>query len=164
MRWAPRALVAAVSASACGSSSGGLEVVLDGSARRPTDEGVVTAVSREKVTLDGRRTYKVSPTLKSFSTYTLATTPLLDKDGQYVHVGARGGTVYWIAGIADVLDGSVYYTGRLVQVEGDRAVMRDGTVLRLAPAAKGTEAVRPEGEVVARIDAGRHQVVELRRP
>jgi hypothetical protein len=135
--------------------------------RRPTDEGVATKVSREQIVLDGgRRRYKVSPALQSFSTYTLATTTLAEKQGQYVQVGTRGGTVYWIASIADVLNGAtVYYTGKLARIERSggvsRVVFEDGTVLRLAPAVRGYSG---RGDVVARIDAKQRLVVELRQP
>jgi hypothetical protein len=147
----------------CRSTSTPVHVALDGTPRRPTDQGIATKVSRSSLTLDGRRAYKVSPDLQSFSTYSLATTPLAEKQGQYVEIGARGGTVYWIASIADVLGGkTVYYTGRLRRIEksGD-AVFADGTVLRLAPPLRRS-ALR--GQVVARIDAQVHEVVELRAP
>jgi hypothetical protein len=150
-------------AGGCRSSSTSAQVALDGTPRRPTDQGIATKVSRSSLTLDGARTYKVSPGLQSFSTYSLATTPLAEKQGQYVEIGARGGTVYWIASIADVLGGkTVYYTGRLRRIEksGD-AVFADGTVLRLAPSVRRSSL---RGQVVARIDAPAHEVVELRAP
>jgi hypothetical protein len=146
------------------SGGDGPAVVLDGRPRHPDAEGVVTAVTRERLTLDGDRTYGVSPSLRAFSTSSLKAVPLLGRSGQYVVVGLDGDTVVWLGAVGAVLrvPGErpvTYYTGELVRVEDGRAVFRDGTVLRLA---SGVRAVAP-GRARAEIDVERHTVRVLVR-
>jgi hypothetical protein len=155
-------LVVGVLVLVAGCDSSGDEVVaLDGSPRHPDDEGVVTAISFERITLDGRRSYDVSRKLLAFSTSTRELEPMLLRDGQYVQIGLDGRTMVWMAGVAAVVPTdppAVYYVGRLVAVEdGRRAVFADGTVLRLAPGVVQRERRRFR----ARIDPARHVVVEL---
>jgi hypothetical protein len=153
------AFVAALSLAACNRSSSPV-VRLDGSPRFPSDEGVVTAVSRQRLTLDGSRSYAISPGLQSFSTYTLTAVSVLQRKGQYVQIGLNGKTVVWLANIAAVLPTnppSVYYRGRLLRVDQRQAIFRDGTVLRVAPE---TAAV-PAGDVLVRLDPARHQAVDM---
>ena len=135
-------------------------VDLDGSPRYPSDEGVVTAISFERITLDGRRTYEVSRDLRAFSTVTRELEPMLSRRGQYVQVGLDGDTMVWMAGIAAVVPttpAAVYYVGRMVSVQDNRAVFSDGTVLRLAPGVGERERRRFR----ARIVLARHVGVEL---
>jgi nucleoid-associated protein YgaU len=147
--------------SACGGGGGGGDIKLDGSPRVPDDEGVATEVTRERITLDGDRTYDVSDRLRSFSTYTLKLEPMLNRKGQYVQVGLDGDTVVWMAGVAAVVQTaqgpSVFYVGDLEEIDDGRAVFADGTVLRTA------EGVSAEpGRVQARIDVPKRRVTELR--
>lgn len=158
LRWiaASLALLAA-----CSSGGGGASLKLDGSPRRPDDQGVATEVGRERIVLDGERSYSVSAQLKSFSTQTLETVPLITRKGQYVQVGLDGETVIWIAGIAGVIPSKpprVHYQGTLVRVDGSDAVFKDGTVLRLA---KRVDRPKP-GAYTVLIDPGAHLVVDLR--
>ena len=150
-------LVALLSAcSKDGGADGG--VVLDGRPRFPDQEGIVEAVSRTSLTLDGGRTYRVSPELQSFATQTMEAVPLLGREGQFVHVGLEDGTVVWFATIAEPFAGdppTAYYTGHLVRIDDGRAIFRDGTVLRLgadvsSPAPSGFVQVEidPVGRVV----------------
>jgi hypothetical protein len=156
-------------------------VELDGSPRVPDDEGVATELTKERITLDGERTYRVSPRLVSFSTYTGAVEPMLGRRGQYVHIGLdRDGddeVMVWMAGIAHVVHGAgvggpppgpgskpaVYYTGDLVDVEehdgGRRGVFRDGTVIALAA---GVEVPEPPAGVSVEIDPVRHAAIAVR--
>ena len=152
-------LLAAVSLGGCNRSSSPV-VRLDGSPRFPDDQGVVTAVSRQRLTLDGARTYSISPDLQSFSTYTLSAVSVLQRKGQYVQIGLRGKTAVWLANIAAVLPSkppAVYYRGRLLRVDQRQAIFRDGTVLRVAPE---TPAVTG-GNVLVRLDPARHVVVDM---
>jgi hypothetical protein len=148
-----------VLAGAC--SSSGKVVALDGSPRHPDDEGVVTRISFQRITLDGKRTYDVSPELLAFSTVTRQLEPMLSREHQYVQVGLHGSTMVWMAGIAAVVPTTppaVYYVGRMTSVDGEgRATFSDGTVLRLGPSARTLQRRR----VRAKIDPVRHLVVEL---
>jgi hypothetical protein len=153
------AAVAFVVAS-CGSGSRSHRAVLDGSPRFPDAEGVVTAVSVDKITLDGTHTYKVSPHLQSFSTYTLETVPLLGRKSQYVQVGLDGDTMVWLASVGAVvrapnLPPTVFYVGHLARVDGQhRAIFHDGTVFRLGSdvrALTGADVVRVELDPVSHV-------------
>jgi hypothetical protein len=143
-------------------SSGGGTVKLDGSPRYPDDEGVVTSIDFDRVTLDGARTYGVSKNLRSFSTYDRSLEPMLNRERQYVQIGLSGKTMVWMAGIAAVIPARpprVYYTGTLVRVDKERRVIfQDGTVLRLAA---GVQPPVRRGYVQAEIDAAAHRVRKL---
>lgn len=151
----------------CGGSGGPRHVVLDGRPRYPDAEGVVTSVSRSRITLDGGRTYKVSADLESFSTYDLQPISLFQRDKQYVQIGVHGGAVTWLAGIGAVvrIPGQapfVSYVGRLKAIDSDhRAIFFDGTVLRLAAGVQATPGGGP-GRVL--IDPDRHVVRTVEVP
>ena len=141
---------------ACG-DDGPAPLVLDGSPRSPDDEGLVTEVALDAITLDGERTYGVSDELRSFSAVDLSTVPLLFSDGQYVQLGLDGDTVVWLGAVARPvgLDPPVVYlTDAVASVggEGDERVVtfEGGTVLRLA---EGTEVPEAGTAVRAEIDA-----------
>jgi hypothetical protein len=90
-------------------------------------------VSRQRLVLADGTTFTIGDELQSFSTYDASPAPVLGRQGQYVQLGTDGDRVVWVAGIGVVVAGPpdvVYYTGRLVDVDGDRLVFRDGTVLR----------------------------------
>jgi hypothetical protein len=151
-------------AAGCGGDDGPTPITLDGRPRYPDAEGVVERVSAESLTLDGRRTYEVSPALQSFSTSTLKTLPLLQRRGQYVQLGLDGRTVVWLANVGapvPVDPPRVFHQGTLVRVSGGRLVFRDGTVLRLGP---GVTSPVPSGLVRAAIDPGRHVVTDVGQP
>lgn len=139
-------------------------LVLDGRPRVPDQEGVVVEVSRERITLDGGRTYRVSPKLQSFATQTMQAVPLLGRKGQFVHVGLDGDTMVWFATVADSFPGeppTAYYTGVLKKVSDGRAYFRDGTVLRLG---EGVEPPVPNGFLQVEIDPKAHVVRRMARP
>lgn len=147
------ALVALLALSGCSRDDEPDGLVLDGRPRLPDAEGVVTAVSRERLTLDGGRSYDVSPKLQAFSARTLQAVPVLQRKGQYVQVGVEGDTVVWLASIGDVLDiegGVAFYVGDVEAVDGDRLTFADGTVLRLKA---GVDPGPPGRRVRATIDA-----------
>jgi hypothetical protein len=140
------------------SGGDGDRLVLDGRPRHPDAEGVVTAVSRERITLDGDRSWPLRRDLQSFSTYDLGATPILGRQGQYVQVGLRHKEAAWVAGIGVVVPAQppvVFYNGHLLKIEKGRAIFRDGTVLRLAG---GVRSPVPEGPVRAEIDPAKHRV------
>jgi hypothetical protein len=148
-------------AGACGGTAEqGPSVRLDGSPRPPTDQGVVTAVSRSSLTLDAKRTYRLTPRLQSFSTSTLTVASILQRKGQYVEVGAHGRTIGWVATVAAVLPTNppaVYYQGTLLRVVGNQAIFRDGTIFNVKAGVRGPA----KGPVLVRIDPARHVVVEM---
>ncbi len=162
-------LGAALLLAACGGGDdgGAAALVLDGSARIPDDEGVATTLDFEEITLDGERTYGVSDELRSFSTYTLAAEPMVNRRGQYVQVGLDGDTVVWMAGIAAVVpqpDGTdaVFYAGRLAAEpigEDGRATFVDGTTFAVSPDVELGEA---GAEVLVQIDPAMRQIVAVR--
>ena len=144
------------------SRNGGGRLVLDGRPRTPDAEGVVEQISFDRIVLDGGRSYGVRKDLQSFSTYDLAAVPMLVRLGQYVQLGLDGKKVAWMAGIGVVVRTGappvVYYNGVLVRRDGDRAVFRDGTVLRLAD---GVTSPVETGFVRAEIDPAQHRVRAL---
>lgn len=159
------AAVVLLVAGACGGDDGegAKTVALDGTPRIPDAEGVVTDVSRDRLVLDDGRELAIGDTLQSFSTYDGTTSPVLGRRGQYVQVGVDGDTLVWVAGIGVVVDGSpdaVYYSGRLVDVDGVRLVFRDGTVLTAAKGLDGVDGLIGS-DVQAVIDPASHVVREL---
>lgn len=137
-------------------------VRLDGTARFPDDEGIATALSRESITLDGERTYRVSDELRSFSTYTRELEPMIGRKGQYVQIGVDDGAMVWMAGVARVLniegEPAVFYTGRFREAREGRFVFTDGTTFEPA---KGVPKPGTRSEVTVRIDPRSHQIVEI---
>lgn len=155
---------------ACGGGESAPSVVLDGSPRLPDDEGVVTALDIDglTLTLDGKRAYEVSEELRSFSALDLSIQPLANAKDAYVQVGLDGRTVVWLGRIAKLVPTEpprAFYVGRFSRVEnsegGRRAVFGEGTVLALA------DGVEPppeaEGQVLqVEIDPASHTVIALR--
>jgi hypothetical protein len=131
--------------------------ILDGRPRLPDAEGVVTAVTLRSVTLDGGRSYAVSPKIESFSVYNGAPTALLAKRGQYVQVGVRGDKAVWIQSFGTPVGDppSVVFTGKLVSRTGSRLHFRGGATLRLA----GGVQPPPVGDLECVIASRRHAVV-----
>jgi hypothetical protein len=159
------ALLSCLLAGACstGSSSSSEPVVrLDGTARFPDDEGIATELDRRSITLDGKRTYRVSDQLRSFSTYTRELEPMLGRKGQYVQIGVIDGVMVWMAGVSRVIDvegePAAFYTGRFRQAAKGRFVFTDGTTF--APA-KGVRPPGTEAPVTVRIDPVSHRIVEI---
>lgn len=163
------ALVLALAACGGGSSSSDSTPVtyvkLDGTARVPNDEGVVTAMADDlsTFTLDQTRTYKTDPAMQSFSTLDGSTQPLRRRLNQYVQIGARGDTALWVAGIAAVVapDGQAavaYYTGVPAQINGAQVSFTDGTVLTLGA---GVSPPVLGARVLATIDVAGHKVATL---
>ena len=150
------AALAVVALAAC-RGGGEPDIKLDGTPRHPDDQGVATAISREEITLDGARSYKLSPRLRSFSTFTLETTSVFTRKGQYVQIGLDGKTVEWLAGFAAVIPDPprVFYVGRLEEVNGRELVFADGTVL---DALASVEIPAPGRRVQVEIDPDRHAV------
>jgi len=137
---------------------------LDGSPRVADDEGIVTAVDRASITIDGERRYAVSDDVVSFSNLTLAVVPLLYTEGQYVQLGVKGKTVRWIGSLARPLTTSppiVMFDGEVARIDGSDLVFSNGTVL-----AAGKD-VALDGLEGARVHVGLrpdvHQVTEVDR-
>jgi hypothetical protein len=167
--------VLALLGGACGGSSSTSTsttkyVPLDGSARHPDAEGVLTEVAKDfsSLELDGHR-YSVAKDLQCFATQDGSTLPLLQRVGSYVQVGLHGSTVVWLANIANVVrrDGQpdvVYYSGTVIRVTGASMVFKDGTVLRVvsslhlpAPPKQGalvTVTIDPKQRAVVKVEDG----------
>lgn len=164
----PAAVVLAIGLTLAGCGGGGHDgparIVLDGRPRFPDDQGVVTQVSRTRITLAGRRTYELSPRLQSFSTVDLSTQSVFQRKGQYVQLGLDGDTAVWVAGVAAVVPGTpprVFYIGTLQRLDGKgNAIFADGTVLRLG---QGVAPAKAVGRVIVEIDpaAGRARRVTV---
>ena len=145
-------------------------MVLDGSPRIADDEGIVTALDVDglSLTLDGKRSYQVSEQLRSFSALDLSIQPLADAKDAYVQVGLDGRTVVWLGRIARVVPTDpprVYYVGRFTRVEdsdeGRRIVFGEGTVLALGDGVEPPAGA--DGEILqAEIDPAARRVVALR--
>ncbi|MEO7804087.1 MAG: hypothetical protein ABIS18_06805, partial [Actinomycetota bacterium] len=115
---------------ACGSSDP-VDPTSD-AARFPDEEGVVTSMTRSRMTLDNKRTFDISLEVQSFSSLEgHAPTALVSWRGKYVHAGLTDDKVIWVAGIGLALpNGTVTYVGYFERVEEGRAVFADGTALR----------------------------------
>lgn len=127
------ALTVALLLAAC-SSDDGDPFALDGTPRIADDEGVVTSVTSDTITLDVERTYEVDDDLVSFSSIDLSVLPLVNTKRQYVQVGLDGDTVRWIGAVARPLLGeppTVVYVGEVEAVESGRLTFTNGTVFRL---------------------------------
>lgn len=153
----PLVLLTAV---ACNRSAEPQSVYQKGKDRVPKDEGVVTDVNFERLTLDRDRTYQISEEVESFSSYNGEVMPLLHHKNHYAQIGVHEGKVVsWIAGIGLVLeDGFVVYNGTVKSADKKRLVFEDGTVLQMS-----VRAYIPEkGErVKATILPAKHQVVDV---
>jgi len=160
------AVGAALLLAGCGSDGDpGPGIRLDGSARYPDDQGIATELSFEQVTLDGKRTYKVSKRLAAFSTVTATLEPMLNREGQYIQIGVEGDTMVWMAGVAAVVrlpqGPRVFYTGTLRRVDDrGRLVFRDGTVWEVADDVEVPEA-RSGLQLQLEIDPAVHRVVRI---
>ena len=154
-------MAAVLLAGAC-SRGGADELRLDGSARFPDDEGVATALTHSSITLDGDRTYAVSPSLRAFSSATLELEPMLGRRGQYVQIGIDGDTMVWMAGVARVIEvegqRSAFHSGTVDGVEDGRLVFEDGTTLAIG---RGVDAPKPGARVTVRIDVADHRIDEI---
>lgn len=133
--------------------------------RYPDDQGIVTAISFDEITLDGDRSFPISEAVDSFTTRGHDTTPLVHWQDRYVHVGLDGdGLVIWVAGIGIVVEDDdarvVLYTGVFEGIdEDDNAIFQDGTVLRLA---EGIDLPATGDETAITLDADRDLVTELK--
>jgi hypothetical protein len=145
----------------CARGSGDGGFALDGSIRVPDDEGIVTAVDLESVTLDEERTYEVDRELASFSAIDLSTVPLLFTEGQYVQVGTDGDRLVWLSAFAKPLAGDrplVVFAGEVDLVDDGAIEFDNGTVLRLAP---GVDTAELTGVVHVGIDPRSNTVTEV---
>ena len=141
------------------SSSESPAVATDRRPRVPDVEGVIKAVTPERVVLDGGRTLALAPDVVSFSTYTMQA--VRPRPGTYVQLGlGHNRRVTWMAtiGIVAATDPPrVRYTGVLARLDDGRALFEDGTVLRT-----GTDVrrlLRRPGFVVAELDPASGEVV-----
>ncbi|HUP87545.1 MAG TPA: hypothetical protein VM143_17970 [Acidimicrobiales bacterium] len=151
-----------VGAPGCSSRAREPVVRLDGSPRFPTDEGVATALDRNGITLDGKRTYRVSDQLRSFSTYTRELEPMITRRGQYVQVGVVDDEMVWMSGVARIIEvddqPAVFYTGRFRETERGRFVFADGTTFAVG---KGVDPPTTASMVTVRLDPRVHRIVEI---
>lgn len=142
-RWS--ALVLFVATLGCSGEGG--SVITE--TRFPDDEGVVTAVTLERMELGGERAYTISTGVESFKSRSHEVTQLLFWDGKYVQLGLGGDDeVVWIAGLGTVTRTDppiVRYSGVFEEIDPEtgRAVFEDGTTLAVAegldPPSSGTE-------------------------
>ena len=153
------AVVLLVAFAAC-SRGGGSPVKLDGTPRSPDAEGVVTAVSSRRITLDGKATYDVPRDVQSFSATTLAAIPLAAREGTYVQLGLDGREVQWIAGFSAAVEfperGAIaFHNGTLRKIDDGKATFEDGSVLRV----RSGVAKPPKGaRVTAEIDVAKKAI------
>jgi hypothetical protein len=120
-------------ASSCHSSGGG--VLERGGSRIPSDSGVVTDATLERIQLDHTRNYLVDPNVESFTTRSHVATSLLGWGGKFVQIGLNAQKhIIWIAGIGTVVEGTppvVYYSGIITKSDSSKhqVYFDDGTVL-----------------------------------
>jgi hypothetical protein len=145
----------------CSRGGGDGGFALDGSTRWPDDEGIVTAVDHESVTLDDERTYDIERDLASFSAIDLRTVPILFAKDQYVQVGTDGDQVVWLSTIAKPLASDppiVLYEGQVERVTERIVEFENGTVLRLGD---GLAADDLSGAVQIALDPRSKTVMEV---
>ena len=142
-------------------------VPLDGSARHPDAQGVVTKVAKDFSTLelDGHR-YSVAKDVQCFATQDGATLPLLQRVGSYVQVGLKGSKVVWLANIANVVRRAgqtdvVYYSGTVIDVADGSMIFRDGTVLPIVSSLHLPRPPKKGALVTVTIDPKRHAAVKV---
>lgn len=141
-------------------AGGGDDFKLDGSPRHPDDEGIVTAVDHESLTLDGERTYELDRDLVSFSSIDLSTVPVLFAKDQYAQVGLDGDTAEWLGTVAKPLTTSprrVVVVGEVASADDGTLVLEHGLVLRLAAGVDATVGT----DVQISIDPDRGVVTEV---
>lgn len=134
------------------SSSPGEPVALDGSPRHPDAVGVVRDVSRREIRLESGKALRIDESVRSFASQTMEPVPLLQRKGQYVHIGVDDDRAVWVAAVGSVVRAAkptVYYPGRVKRSEGREVVFVDGTVLTLAA---GIDPPADGAYVVAEID------------
>ncbi len=157
-------MLAGMVTGACAETAPPPQSILDRGPRVPSDEGVVTAVTFEQITLESARTYKISKALESFTTRERKTTPLVHWQDRYVHLGLdKEKIVVWVAGIGvvpkGVSDPRVLYAGVFEKIDPKgRAVFADGTVLRMAA---GVVPPEPGKEALVTIDPVAKQIVQI---
>jgi hypothetical protein len=151
---------------ACSKGSSGPHaraVVLDGRPRYPDDQGILTAITGESLTVD-KHEYRVTENLQSFSASTLAKVSPADRVSQYVQVGVNKKTVVWIALYSAVIKRAgqrpvAFHIGGLVKASKQGLVFADGSVLRVSPTVTLPHDL--PASVRVEIDVGRHRVERL---
>jgi hypothetical protein len=159
-------LVALVFAlAACTTGEPTADIKLDGTPRVPDRAGIVTAVSLEKLAIDGQ-SFTLSRKLLCFSTYTLGAMPVLSTEHEYVHAGIKDKKIVWVALIARIVQSAgpsgekqAFYTGTVKTVAGSRVTFVDGTVLSFR---SGMNVPPKDTKVLVRIDPATDRVVEVR--
>ena len=147
------AIVFIVLAASCSSGTSG--VLEHGGPRIPSDQGVVTESTLERIQLDHKRNYLIDDKVESFTTRSHVVTSLLAWEGKFVQLGlSKSKKVQWIAGIGNVVPGTpplVFYTGVVTRQESAkrRVYFDDGTVL---VAGSGVKVPSKGTEVVCEID------------
>lgn len=135
--------------------------ILDKGARFPDVEGVVSDVSFEAVTIQGKA-FRIRKDVESFTTREHKITPLIHWKDRYVHVGLDDqSNVEWIAGIGVVTKTDppvVFYSGTFERAEKGRAIFKDGTVLRLG---EGVKPPRKGRKAVANIDPSTRRITKF---
>jgi hypothetical protein len=134
--------------------------------RFPDDEGIVTqaSLSPDVIQLDGKRMYKITRGVESFSTYNGKLRPILGWKERYVHIGLdKAHRVVWIAGIGNVNEAvepfQVYYTnGLLKRVQDGQLIFADGTVFKLGP---GVAAPKVGSKYIVTLNAETHRVMKV---
>ena len=146
----------------CSSRNETSKSVADQAVRKASDEGVVTTVSTERITIDGVHEYSISPNVESFIASSKNVSSVLSTDHRYVQVGLDGSrAVIWIATIGVVSQGTpaiARYSGTLLRKDGKRAVFKDGTSLAVREGVK----FPPSGKKVSVIiDPATHEITEF---
>lgn len=138
---------------------------LDGSERSADVTGIVTAASRDGITIGGKE-YDVHERLQSFSGQDLSALPLVEHIGQLSQAGLDGDTIVWIGSIGLPLPGPdgapiVYVTAPVKEATAARVVFERGLVLRVKA---GTTIPNVKGVARAEIDGRTGEVVALVLP
>jgi hypothetical protein len=160
-RRALAAIALVLVAGACSGGDDGPSFALDGSPRFPDDEGIVTAVDFESVTLDGERTYDIDGDVVSFSSIDLKVIPLLFTEHQYVQVGLDGDTARWIGALARPLQTdppAVLFVGEIEAIGDGQVTFDNGTVVRVAD---GVDVKTGDADVRVAIDPRAGEITEV---
>jgi hypothetical protein len=158
-----RAVVVACVALLVFACSSDRSVLQEGGARIPSDAGIATDVTLDRIQIDGKRSYEIAEDVESFATRSHTITALLSWEGKYVHVGVDGDDrVRWVAGIgiASGKPARVTYSGVVESFEDarNRATFEDGTVLTFDDDVDEPDA---DEEIVVEIDAASDKVMRV---
>ena len=150
-------LCVVVALGGCGSSKAKPATsVLDGTPRRPSAAGVVTAVTLTEISLDGGRPLHLSRRLEAFSGLDGAPLAVLGTQGAYVQVGVVAGDVRWLGSLGPPIGtpSVVVVRGHVHAVEPGAFILDGGLVIAADPSITSRTPVGSRAELTVGVASG----------